>query len=78
MSLLLFRESKILKAILTIMSLCTFVMIASSAVRMIIYIRYYYLTYLRILVLWALALLTLLFAVYPWGRRSCPRNSPAI
>ena len=57
-----FRESKILKAILTIMSLCTFVMIASSAVRMIIYIRYYYLTYLRILVLWALALLTLLFA----------------
>lgn len=57
-----FRESKVLKGILTVMSLCTFVMIASSAMRMIMYIRYYYLTYLRILVLWGLALLALLFA----------------
>lgn len=56
-----FRESTVLKWIMTIMSLCTFVMIASSAMRMMIYIRYYYLTYLRILVLWALALLALLF-----------------
>ena len=58
----LFRESRVLKLILTVMSLCTFVMIASSALRMIMYIRYYYLTYLRILVLWALALLAVLFA----------------
>ncbi len=57
-----FRESKVLKVILTIMSLCTFVMIASSAMRMIIYIRYYYLTFLRILVLWSLALLAVLLA----------------
>ena len=57
----LFRESRGLKLILTVMSLCTFVMIASSAMRMIMYIRYYYLTYLRILVLWALALLVVLF-----------------
>lgn len=56
-----FRESKVLKIILTVMSLCTFVMIASSALRMIIYIRYYYLTFLRILVLWSLAVLFLLF-----------------
>lgn len=56
-----FKENKVLKVILTIMSLCTFVMIASSALRMIIYIRYYYLTFLRILVLWGLALLFLLF-----------------
>ena len=56
-----FRESKLLKAILTIMSLCTFIMIASSAMRMIIYIRYYYMTFLRIFVLWSLALLTVLF-----------------
>lgn len=56
-----FRESKVLKVILTIMSLCTFIMIASSAVRMLIYIRFYYLTFLRILVLWALALLFVLF-----------------
>ena len=56
-----FKESKLLKAILTIMSLCTFIMIASSAMRMIIYIEYYALTFLRILVLWALALLFILF-----------------
>lgn len=57
-----FRSSKVLKIILTIMSLCTFIMIASSAMRMIIYIQYYYLTFLRILVLWTLAVLFLMFA----------------
>ena len=60
-SLNYFRESKILKIILTIMSFCTFIMIASSALRMIIYIKYYYLTFLRIFVLWSLAVLFLLF-----------------
>lgn len=60
-SMSLFRESRVLKAVLTVMSLCTFVMIASSALRMIMYIRFYYLTFLRILVLWALALLFVLF-----------------
>ena len=43
------------------MSLCTYIMIASSAMRMIIYIRWYYLTFLRIFVLWGLAVLFLLF-----------------
>ena len=57
-----FQESRILKGILTVMSLCTFVMIASSAMRMVIYISYYNLTFLRILVLWALAVLALLFS----------------
>lgn len=56
-----FKESKVLKIVLTVMSLCTFVMIASSAMRMIIYIRYYYMTFLRIFVLWALVTLFLLF-----------------
>lgn len=56
-----FKESNVLKVILTIMSLCTFVMIASSALRMIIYIRYYYMTFLRIFVLWALLVLFFLF-----------------
>lgn len=56
-----FKESKVLKTVLTVMSLCTFVMIASSAMRMVIYIMYYYLTFLRVLVLWALALLAVLF-----------------
>ena len=56
-----FKESKVLKAVMTIMSLCTFVMIASSAMRMIIYIRYYYLTFLRIFVMWMLAVLFVMF-----------------
>ncbi len=55
------RESKALKVILTVMSLCTFVMIASSAMRMVIYVYFYELTFLRILVLWALGVLALLF-----------------
>ncbi len=59
--LVFFRKSKILKGVLTVMSLCTFIMIASSATRMAIYIHFYYLTFMRILVLWALALLTALF-----------------
>lgn len=56
-----FRESKVLKGVLTVMSLCTFIMIASSAMRMILYVSTYDLTFLRILVLWGLAVLTLLF-----------------
>ena len=56
-----FKESKVLKGILTIMSLCTFVMIASSALRMILYISTYDLTFLRILTLWALTALFFLF-----------------
>lgn len=56
-----FKESKVLKVIMTVMSLCTFVMIASSVMRMIIYIRYYYLTFLRIFVLWMLAVLFVMF-----------------
>ncbi len=56
-----FRPNKVLKVILTVMSACTFVMLASSAVRMIIYIQYYYLTFLRILVLWSLVVLFVIF-----------------
>ena len=55
-----FRESFMLKAILTAMSCCTYIMIASSALRMIMYINMYHLTFLRILVLWSLTVLTLL------------------
>ncbi len=57
-----FKPSRVLKGILTVMSLCTIVMIASSAMRMLIYIQYYYLTFLRILVLWSLAVLFFIFA----------------
>lgn len=57
-----FKPNKALKGILIVMSACTFIMIASSAMRMIIYIQYYYLTFLRILVLWTLVVLALIFA----------------
>lgn len=56
-----FADNKVLKTILTLMSLCTFIMIVSSAMRMIMYIRYYYLTFLRVFVLWALVVLFALF-----------------
>jgi len=55
-----FRESRVLKGILTLFSCCTFVMVASSAARMLLYIKTYQLTFLRILVLWALAVITVL------------------
>ncbi|RKJ46843.1 DUF4173 domain-containing protein [bacterium 1XD8-76] len=57
-----FRESRVLKGILLVISLCTFIMTASSAYRMLLYIGAYYLTFLRIFVLWALAVIALLLA----------------
>lgn len=55
-----FNTNKAAKFLVTVMSACTFIMIASSAFRMILYIRYYYFTFLRLLVLWALLVITLL------------------
>ena len=52
-----FKESKILKALLTTIAACTYIMIASSAMRMILYIGVYHLTFLRLFVLWFLAVL---------------------
>lgn len=58
----LFQESKILRAILTMICGCTFIMIFSSALRMMLYIQSYALTFLRLFVLWALAVIFLLMA----------------
>ncbi len=55
-----FRDNMILKIILTVISGCTFIMILSSTLRMIMYIKGYNLTFLRIFVLWALAVIFLL------------------
>lgn len=55
-----FRKNKILDIVMTIMSACTYIMIASSAFRMIQYIRHYNLTFLRVFVLWFLVMLTIL------------------
>ncbi len=56
-----FKKNKVLTVLLTLMSLCTFIMIASSAMRMVLYIKTYHLTFLRILVLWGLLVLAVLF-----------------
>lgn len=58
--LYLFRDNMVLKIILTIISGCTYIMIISSALRMIMYINNYNLTFRRIQVLWALAVIFLL------------------
>ncbi|MCH5263273.1 MAG: DUF4173 domain-containing protein [Lachnospiraceae bacterium] len=60
--LYLFRDNRALKVILTIISGCTFIMILSSALRMLMYINRYNLTFLRIFVLWTLAVIFLLMA----------------
>lgn len=51
----LFEKSKVLQAMLAFISLCTYIMIASGALRMVMYIRAYHLSFLRVLVLWFLA-----------------------
>lgn len=53
-------ESIVLRVMLTVFSVCTYVMIASAAMRMLLYVDAYSLSFLRILVLWFLALNTLL------------------
>lgn len=60
--LYLFHESRVLRVILTMICGCTFIMIFSSALRMILYIDTYALTFLRLFVLWALAVIFLLMA----------------
>ena len=58
----LFRESKVLKAILTTIAALTYILIASSATRMFLYIGVYHLTFLRLCVLWFLAILCIWLA----------------
>ena len=72
--LLHFPEQRALKALLLFFSLCTFVMIASSGMRMLLYIQEYKLTFARILVLWTLAVLSLLLCgiVAQIARRGFP------
>ncbi len=52
-----FTDNKILKGILLFISLCTYIMIFSSAYRMLLYIQQYDLTLLRIFVLWGLIIM---------------------
>jgi len=54
-----YGASKALKVCLSVICGCTYVMIFSSAYRMILYIREYQLTFLRVFVLWDLLLIFL-------------------
>lgn len=56
----LFYDNILLKTVLTVISGCTFIMIISAAYRMKLYVAAYHLTFLRILVLWFLAVLALI------------------
>ena len=56
------EKSRILNAILLVICFCTYIMIASSAIRMIMYIQVYNLTMYRISVLFALLTLAVLLA----------------
>lgn len=62
-----FKMNRLLKGALMVFSGCTYVMIASSAYRMLVYISTYHLTFLRVLVLWFLALLAVLMAGVMWN-----------
>ncbi len=57
-----FERNRILNLLLLLCCGCTYIMMASSAFRMILYIRTYHLTFLRVLVLWFLAMLAALLA----------------
>lgn len=56
----LFQKNKWLQALLTVISVCTYIMVASSAYRMLLYINTYQLTFLRVFVLWALLMIAVL------------------
>ena len=55
-----FRENIWLKILLTVISGCTYIMLASSAFRMWMYVKVYHLTFLRFFVFWALAMIAIL------------------
>jgi hypothetical protein len=57
-----FEESLLLRRLLTLMTVCTYIMIGSAAYRMILYIGAYHLTFLRLFVLLALVILSLILA----------------
>ena len=57
-----FRANRVLQSLLTIVCALTYVLIASSAWRMYLYICQYSLTFLRLMVLWALLVMAVVFA----------------
>ena len=58
----IFTKHKVLNIVLTIMCGCTYIIIASSAIWLLMYIKIFNLTYLRVLALFALLLIAVLLA----------------
>ena len=56
------QEHVLLNGVLLVISMCTYVMIASAIYRMLLYVGQYHLTFLRVLVLWFLAMMVILMA----------------
>lgn len=54
------RQSRTLNALLTLICGCTYIMLASAILRMLLYVRVYHLTYLRLTTLWFMAMLAVL------------------
>lgn len=67
----IFEDKRVLRILLTVISVCTCIMILSAAYRMILYVREYDLSFLRVLVLWFLVVLLLIFfgVIYSIFRR---------
>lgn len=57
-----FEESRWLRMIITVMTVCTYIMIASATYRMLLYIGAYHLTFLRVFVLLSLLIDALVLA----------------
>ena len=57
----IFEDNRVLKILLTVISVCTCIMILSAAYRMVLYVNEYDLSFLRVLVLWFLAVLMIIF-----------------
>ena len=54
-----FEDNAVLKWIMTVITGCTYVMLVSAAYRMLLYISVYHLTFLRVFVLWAIAVMAI-------------------
>lgn len=61
-----FRMNGMLKKLLIVISVCTYIMLVSSAYRIILYIQHYNLTFLRLLVLWSLVVIAVLMIFVIW------------
>ncbi len=57
-----FRKNKILNGVLIAISVCNFIMMASSFYRMVLYVKAYHMTVMRMYVLWFLAMLAVSMA----------------